>query len=82
MWTLLRRLRFGADNVIAVRVDSREQKGCSAGRRAEVFRILRFGGIQRDVQLIVKDRLHIERVYYVTAAFSRMRPLRNDYGSQ
>ena len=59
-------LRFGADNVIAVRVDSRERKDVPPEGAPKFFGFLAFGGIQRDVQLIVRDKLHIERVYYVT----------------
>lgn len=64
-------LRFGADNVIAVRVDSRERKDVPPEGAPKFFGFLAFGGIQRDVQLIVRDKLHIERVYYVT---SRIQP--------
>ncbi len=80
-------LRFGADNVIAVRVDSRVQQhippegapkispsgiyyfasGEELSRPApKLYGFYLFGGIQRDVELRVTDRLHIERVYYVT----------------
>ena len=80
-------LRFGTDNVIAVRVDSRVQphvppegapKISPSGlyyfaTREELSRpapklygFYLFGGIQRDVELRVTDKLHIERVYYVT----------------
>ena len=79
--------RFGTDNVIAVRVDSRVQphvplegalKISPSGlyyfaTRTELSRpapklygFHLFGGIQRDVELRVTDKLHIERVYYVT----------------
>jgi beta-galactosidase len=85
-------LRFGADNVVAVRVDSRIQphippEGAPAispsglyffAERGELSRTAPkmygyylFGGIQRDVELRVTDRLHIARVYYVT---ERVRP--------
>jgi len=80
-------LRFGTDNVIAVRVDSRVQphvplegalKISPSGLYYFATRTERsrpapklygfhlFGGIQRDVELRVTDKLHIERVYYVT----------------
>jgi len=64
-------LRFGADNVIAVRVDSRERKDVPPEGAPKFYGFLAFGGMQRDVQLIVRDKLHIERVYYVT---SRIQP--------
>ena len=59
-------LRFGADNVIAVKVDSREHKEVPPEGARKLFGYYNFGGIQRDVQLIVCDKLHIEHVYYVT----------------
>ena len=80
-------LRFDADNVIAVRVDSRVQQGVppegapkispsgiyyfatggELSRSApKLYGFYLFGGIQRDVELRVTDRLHIGRVYYVT----------------
>ena len=59
-------LRFGGDNVIAVRVDSRERKDVPPEGAPKFFGFFAFGGMQRDVQLIVRDKLHIERAYYVT----------------
>jgi len=74
-------LRFGADNVIAVRVDSRVQQqvppegappispsgmyyfasGGELSRSSpKLYGFYLFGGIQRDVELRVTDRLHIE----------------------
>src|SRR4029077_11885203 len=64
-------LRFGTDNVIAVRVDSRAHKDIPPEGAPRFFGFYSFGGIQRDVELIVRDKLHIERVYYVT---SRLQP--------
>jgi beta-galactosidase len=64
-------LRFGADNVIAVRVDSRAHKDIPPEGAPRFFGFYSFGGIQRDVEMIVRDKLHIERVYYVT---SRLQP--------
>jgi beta-galactosidase len=64
-------LRFGTDNLIAVRVDSRERKDVPPEGAPKFFGFFGFGGIQRDVLLIVRDKLHIEQVYYVT---SRIRP--------
>jgi beta-galactosidase len=60
-------LKFGADNVIAVKVDSREQKQVPPEGAPKLFGYYNFGGIQRDVQLIVRDKLHIEHAYYVTS---------------
>jgi beta-galactosidase len=80
-------LQFGADNVIAVRVDSRVQpqvppegapkispsglyffasRGQIARVAPKMYGFYLYGGIQRDVELRITDRLHIERVYYVT----------------
>ncbi len=97
-----RALRFGADNVLAVRVDSRVQQHVppegapkvspsgiyefgEIGREApKLYGFYLFGGIQRDVELRVTDKLHIERVYYVTdriapaAAVGATVTLRND----
>jgi len=60
-------LQFGAENVLAVRVDSREQKQVPPEGADKMFGYYLFGGIQRDVVLRVVDPLHIERVYYTTA---------------
>jgi beta-galactosidase len=80
-------LRWGEDNVIAVRVDSRVQphvppegapsispsglyyfatRGELARPAPKLYGFYLFGGIQRDVELRVTDKLHIERGYYVT----------------
>ena len=59
-------LQFGAENVLAVRVDSREQKQVPPEGADKMFGYYLFGGIQRDVVLRVVDPLHIERVYYTT----------------
>jgi beta-galactosidase len=61
-------LKFGQDNVLAVRVDSREQKQVPPEGADKMFGYYLFGGMQRDVQLRVADPLHIESVYYTTAA--------------
>jgi len=61
-------LKFGAENVLAVRVDSREQKQVPPEGADKMFGFYLFGGIQRDVLLRVEDPLRIERVYYTTAA--------------
>ena len=77
-------LKFGGDNVIAVKVDSREQKEVPPEGARKMYGYYNFGGIQRDVQLIVQDKLHIERVYYVTtriqpdAAVAATITVRND----
>lgn len=80
-------LQFGADNVIAIRVDSRVQphvppegappispsglyyfatRGELSRPAPKLYGFYLFGGIQRDVELRVTDKLHIEREYYVT----------------
>jgi beta-galactosidase len=59
-------LQLGAENVLAVRVDSREQKQVPPEGADKMFGYYLFGGIQRDVALRVVDPLHIERVYYTT----------------
>jgi beta-galactosidase len=60
-------LQFGAENVLAVRVDSREQRQVPPEGAPKMYGYYLFGGIQRDVVLRVVDPLHIERVYYTTA---------------
>ena len=80
-------LRFGADNVLAVKVDSREQKEVPPEGAPKMYGYYNFGGIQRDVQLLVRDKLHIERVYYVIdriqpeAAVAATITVRNDRSS-
>jgi beta-galactosidase len=61
-------LKFGEENVLAVRVDSREQKQIPPEGADKMLGYYLFGGIQRDVQLRAVDPLHIESVYYTTAA--------------
>jgi len=61
-------LKFDAENILAVHVDSREQKEVPPERAPKMFGYYLFGGIQRDVLLRDVDPLHIERVYYTTAA--------------
>jgi beta-galactosidase len=61
-------LKWGEENVLAVRVDSREQKQVPPEGADKMFGYYLFGGIQRDVQLRVVDPLHIESVYYTTLA--------------
>lgn len=63
-------LRFGKENVLAVRVDSRTQKDVPPEGADKMFGFYLFGGIQRDVELIVTDHLRIETVYYTTAAIT------------
>jgi beta-galactosidase len=60
-------LEFDAENVLAVRVDSRIQKQVPPEGADKMFGYYLFGGIQRDVTLRVVDPLHIEDVYYTTA---------------
>lgn len=98
-------LRFGVDNLLAVRVDSRLQpavppegapkispsgmyyfgnRGHLARTTPKLYGYYLFGGIQRDVELQVTDKLHMEDVYYVTkriapdAAVSATIRVRND----
>jgi beta-galactosidase len=54
-------LTVGKDNIIAVRVDSRQRKDIPPEGKDLDYLI--FGGIVRDVRLVVVDPLHIERVY-------------------
>ncbi len=61
-------LKFDAENVLAVRVDSREQKQVPPEGAPKMYGYYLFGGIQRDVWLRAVDPWHIERVYYTTAA--------------
>jgi beta-galactosidase len=60
-------LDFDAENILAVRVDSRIQKQVPPEGADKMFGYYLFGGIQRDVTLRVVDPLHIEDVYYATA---------------
>jgi beta-galactosidase len=55
------RVRFGADNVIAVRVDSRRHREIPP--EGTVIDYMLFGGITRDVSMVVTDPLHIEWVF-------------------
>ncbi|MBN1129691.1 MAG: DUF4982 domain-containing protein [Chitinispirillaceae bacterium] len=51
----------GGDNVIAVRVDSRQRRDVPPEGKNVDYMV--FGGIVRDVYLTVVDPLHVERVY-------------------
>jgi beta-galactosidase len=52
---------MGSDNVLAVRVDSRQRRDIPPeGKNVDY---LVFGGIVRDVSLTVVDPLHVDRVY-------------------
>jgi beta-galactosidase len=55
------RVRFGADNVIAVRVDSRRHREIPP--EGTVIDYMLFGGITRDVAMVITGPLHIERVF-------------------
>jgi beta-galactosidase len=59
-------LRYDVENVLAVRVDSREQKQVPPEGADKMYGYYLFGGIQRDVWLRVVDPCRIERVYYTT----------------
>jgi len=63
-------LKWGEENVLAVRVDSREQKQVPPEGADKMFGYYLFGGIQRDVELRVVDPLHLEEVYYTTEAIA------------
>ena len=54
-------VRFGADNVIAVRVDSRKHKGIPP--EGIIIDYMLFGGIARDVSMVVTGPLHLEWVF-------------------
>ena len=54
-------LAIGKDNVIAVRVDSRQRRDIPPEGKDVDY--LLFGGIVRDVSLMVVDPLHVDRVY-------------------
>jgi beta-galactosidase len=64
-------LRYGEENILAVRVDSRVQKEVPPEGADKMRGYYLFGGIQRDVELLVVDPVHIDSVYYTTA---RIRP--------
>ncbi len=55
------RVRFGADNVIALRVDSRRHRDIPP--EGTVIDYMLFGGISRDVSMVITDPLHIEWVF-------------------
>jgi beta-galactosidase len=55
------RVRFGADNVIAVRVDSRKHREIPP--EGTIIDYMLFGGISRDVSMVITDPLHIEWVF-------------------
>lgn len=54
-------IRFATDNVIAVRVDSRQHREIPPEGQAIDFMI--FGGITRDVSMIITDPLHIDWIF-------------------
>ncbi len=54
-------LRFDADNVIAVRVDSRRHKEIPPEGVGIDYML--FGGISRDVAMVITDPLHIDWVF-------------------
>ena len=54
-------VRFGADNVIAVRVDSRKHKEIPP--EGIVIDYMLFGGITRDVSMVITGPLHMEWVF-------------------
>ena len=58
---ITRLLRCGTDNLLAVRVDSRQRRDIPPEGHDVDY--LLFGGIVRDVNLLVTDRFRIDRVY-------------------
>lgn len=56
-------VKIGVDNVIAVRVDSRQRKDIPP--EGIYVDYMLFGGIVRDVTLMVTNPLHVNRVYAV-----------------
>jgi beta-galactosidase len=58
---ITRFLKFGENNIIAVRVDSRQHKEIPPEGKNVDYMI--FGGIVRDVSLIVTDPVHIDNVF-------------------
>ncbi len=58
---ITRELKFGADNILAVRVDSRQRKDIPPEGAAVDYMVC--GGIVRDVAMIVTDPLHVQWVY-------------------
>jgi beta-galactosidase len=54
-------VRFGADNVIAVRADSRKHKEIPP--EGVVIDYMLFGGISRDVSMVITGPLHLEWVF-------------------
>ncbi len=58
---ITKHLRFDADNIVAVRVDSRRHRDIPPEGQAIDFML--FGGITRDVSMIITDPLHIDWVF-------------------
>jgi beta-galactosidase len=54
-------IKIGEDNIIAVRVDSRQRKDIPPEGKNVDYMI--FGGIVRDVSLIITDPVHIDNVF-------------------
>jgi beta-galactosidase len=55
------RVRFGADNVIAVRADSRKHREIPP--EGIIIDYMLFGGLTRDVSMVISGPLHIEWVF-------------------
>jgi beta-galactosidase len=53
---------FGADNVLAARLDNSDNKDVPPGKPQNQLDFTYFGGLYRDVRLDVTDRLHISDV--------------------
>ena len=60
-YDITKHLRFGNDNVIAAKVDSREHKEIPPEGKPMDFML--FGGITRDVEMIITGNLHIDWVF-------------------
>jgi beta-galactosidase len=59
-------LNFDAENILAIRVDSTEQRQVPPEGAEKMSGYYLFGGIQRDVTMRVFNSLHIRDVYHTT----------------
>jgi beta-galactosidase len=64
-------LKFGADNVIAVRADSRKHREIPP--EGITIDYMLFGGITREVSMVVTDPLHVEWVFASRDSIDRNR---------
>jgi beta-galactosidase len=54
-----RQVKFGSDNVLAVRLDNSDNREVPPGKPQDQLDFTYFGGLYRDVDLVVLDKLHV-----------------------